>query len=385
MNRFKDCIYLIIGWLATFGWRKAAKAKKILVVRVDEIGDYMLWRPFLKEISQYQAYRDWEIHFCGNKNWQSIFDTLDRELVTRCFWMDKTAFKTKMGYRYRFLRSLFRENYTIVINPTFSRDRRYDDSMVAAAKAKERIGMVANRESLRTYEVGYDRQLYTSLFDHATKPIFEFERNRLFTEFVTYNRCPIPDTRIDLSRLPFLQQELPERYFVIFPGSRSAARIWPTSHFILAANYLFEQFGWTAVIAGTKNDTVYIDAFCKQYHHPHTNMAGKTTLPEMLRLLKDATCLLSVDTGSVHLAAAVGCTVFGIFNGSQYKRFAPYPKGMAANFYAIYPDDVEKELTNAELVQTKYEFMVSVPYASVKAAKVILSMHEHFKETNSNR
>lgn len=383
MNRFKDHIYQVIGWLATLSWRNTTGAKKLLIVRADEIGDYMLWRPFLKEIAQYPAYRNWEIHFCGNKNWQSIFDTLDGELVTRCFWMDKTAFKTKMGYRYRFLHSIFRENYTVVINPTFSRDRRYDDSVVAAAKAKERIGMMANRESLRSYEAGYDRQLYTFLFDHTTKPIFEFERNRLFTEFVTFNRCSVPDTKIDLTRLPPLQQVLPDRYFVIFPGSRSAARIWPTAHFILAADYLFEQFGWTAVIAGTKNDKVYIDAFCKQYRHPYTNMAGKTTLPEMLGLLKDAACLLSVDTGSVHLAAAVGCTVFGIFNGSQYKRFAPYPKEMAANFYAIYPDDVEKELADAELVKTKYEFMVPIPYASVKAAKVILSMHEHFSGVKS--
>jgi hypothetical protein len=100
----------------------------------------------------------------------------------------------------------------------------------------------------------------------------------------------------------------------------------------------------------------------------------------MLSLLKDAQCLLTVDTGSVHLAAAVGCTVFGVFNGSQYGRFAPYPKEVADNVYAIYPDEVEQELKDPELVKQKYEFVVSVPYDSVKPEKMILAIHQHYSE-----
>lgn len=377
MNRVKDFIYTIIGWLASLGWRRSSRVKRILIIRVDEIGDYMLWRPFLKEIATQQAYRGQEIHFCGNKSWQTLFSTFDKGYVTKSFWMDKTRFKKKMSYRYHFLRALYQENYTTVINPTFSRDKRYDDSIVKALRAKERIGMVANRENVRPYEEGYDKGLYTHLFDHPLKPVFEFERNRLFTEFVTLAPCLVQNTRVDELLLPALQQSLPENYFVIFPGSRSAARIWPAAHFALAAHYLFDLYGWTAVIAGTKNDKPYIDAFCEAYTYPYLNLAGTTSLPQMLTLLKNAKCLISVDTGSVHLAAAVGCTVFGIFNGSQYKRFAPYPKEIAANFYTVYPDDVEKELEDESIVRSKYEFVVPVPYSSVKAEKVILSMDVH--------
>jgi ADP-heptose:LPS heptosyltransferase len=168
---------------------------------------------------------------------------------------------------------------------------------------------------------------------------------------------------------------MPEKYFVVFPGSRSKKRIWPAENFVLVANYLFENYGWTAVLAGTRSDKEYTDAFLALYKQPVADLTGKTSLLEMMSVLKSAQCLLSVDTGSVHLAAAVGCTVCGIFNGSQYKRFAPYPPEMISGFHAIYPDDVEIELREERLVRDKYEFVVDVPYQNVKAEKVIQAIY----------
>ncbi len=378
MNRLKGIIYDLLIWLATLGFRKPGVGKKILIVRVDEIGDYMLWHKFLRDIATADAYKNYEIHFCGNQSGKSLFNTFDAEWVSKSCWMDKIRFKKEMGYRYRFLQQVYREGYSIVINPTFSRDKRYDDSIVKAAKAKERIGMLANAESIQAYETGYDKTLYTRLFDHAEKPLFEFYRNRLFTEFVTLTRSSIVDTTIDQNRLPSFPMSLPEKYFIVFPGSRSKTRIWPTDYFVQVSNYLFEQYGWTALICGTKGDAVYTGAFIKQYQNPAIDLTGKTSLIDMLSVFAKAECLLSVDTGSVHLSAAVGCTVFGIFNGSQYKRFAPYPKELAANVYAVYPDDVERELKDEFLVKQKYEFVVRIPYASVKAEKLILAIHQHF-------
>jgi ADP-heptose:LPS heptosyltransferase len=385
MNRLKGIIYEMIGWLATKGRRRSAMNKRLLIVRIDEIGDYMLWRPFLKAIVQSPLYKGYEIHFCGNKSWKSLFDTFDAQFVTESFWMDKISFKKKMSYRYRFLRNIYLQGYETVINPTFSRDKRYDDSIVKAAKADTNIGMEANLESTKEYEKGYDKGLYNPLLSGPEKPGFEFITNSEFahaaTFFQTKDDAFFPsNTRVDATLLPTLSFNLPEKYFVVFPGSRSKTRIWAAENFVRVSNHLFENHGWTAVIAGTNSDKEYTDAFITQYKHSLVDLKGKTSLVQMLSLLKDAQCLLTVDTGSVHLAAAVGCTVFGVFNGSQYGRFAPYPKEVADNVYAIYPDEVEQEVKDPELVKQKYEFVVSVPYDSVKPEKVILAIHQHYSE-----
>jgi len=344
--------------------------KKLLIIRVDEIGDYILWRNFLNEICSAPLYRDHEIHFCGNRSWKQLFEKFDTETVQKSFWIDKIKFKKELRYRFRFLRMIYQQGYDTVINPTFSRDKRYDDSIVKAASAKHRIGMVANMESIQPYEKGYDKGLYTRLFDYPEKPLFEFFRNRLFTSFVTGIPSAVEDTGIPKPLLESFEG-LPQKYVVVFPGSRSATRIWPTEYFIEVASHIFRTQGFTMVVCGAAGDKNYTDAFCKAYPYPFIDLTGKTSLTEMLSVLHQAALLLSVDTGSVHLAAAVGCPVIGVFNGSQYKRFAPYPPKISPHFYACYPDAIEKELADDHLVKRKYEFVISEPYSNVPPEKVI--------------
>ena len=377
LNRLKGILYDCIGLLACSGSRPPS-GLKLLIVKTDEIGDFMLWHNFLQELVSADQFKGHEIHFCGNSSWKSLFETFDNNLVQQCFWLQKVRFKKNMRYRLDFLANIYRQQYTCVINPTFSRDKRNDDAIVKSSKSPKNIGMVANLESVRSYERGYDKGLYTRLFDHPEKPVFEFIRNRLFTEFVTGKKSLVQDTKIDTDKLPPLPAELRGKYFVVFPGSRSKARIWPATNFVTVSKHLFEQYGWTAVVCGGPDDAEYADAFNAAYTNPLVNITGKTSLPQLMTVLKNAQCLLSVDTGSVHLAAATGCTVFGIYNGSQYGRFAPYPASMAPNFYPVYPDNVEAELADASLVKQKYEFVVDVPYSAVTPEKISKQTDLHF-------
>ena len=377
LNRLKGILYDCIGLLACSGSRPPS-GLKLLIVKTDEIGDFMLWHNFLQELVSADQFKGHEIHFCGNSSWKSLFETFDNNLVQQCFWLQKVRFKKNMRYRLDFLANIYRQQYTCVINPTFSRDKRNDDAIVKSSKSPKNIGMVANLESVRSYERGYDKGLYTRLFDHPEKPVFEFIRNLLFTEFVTGRKSLVQDTKIDTNKLPSLPAGLPEKYFVVFPGSRSKARIWPATNFVTVSKHLFEQYGWTAVVCGGPDDAEYADAFNAAYTNPSIDLTGKTSLPQLMTVLKNAQCLLSVDTGSVHLAAATGCTVFGIYNGSQYGRFAPYPASMAPNFYPVYPDNVEAELADASLVKQKYEFVVDVPYSAVTPEKISKQTDLHF-------
>lgn len=370
LNRLKGVLYDLTSLAARAGSRKKT-APRLLIVRIDEIGDYILWRNFLKEIVSAEKFKDHEIHLCGNQSWKSLFNLFDSKLVDEVHWIDKQRFKKDLRYRFSYLRKIFLCHFDVVINPTFSRDLRNDDAIVKAAKAAYAIGMQANAENIKSYQKGYDTRLYDQLFTLQEKPIFEFLRNRLFTEFVTGAASSVPNTQIQADQLPVVEAPLPDKYFVVFPGSRHPSRIWPTGHFVTVSNYLYEQRGYTAVVCGAANDEPYTTAFCDQYRHPFINLSGKTSLPQLLSVLRGAQCLLSVDTGSVHLAAAVGCTVFGIFNGSQYKRFAPYPPAVAANFFAFYPEKVRAAIASSATVPSEYEFVIDIPYASVTTDQLI--------------
>lgn len=370
LNRIKGFLYDIVLLLACMGGRKK-RQKTLLICRTDEIGDYILWRNFLQEITSHYKAQEYQIHFLGNSSWKSIFDLLDFHQIDHQIWVNKNSFKKNLLYRFKLLRQVYRASYHTVINPIFSRDKRNDDAFVKATKANTSIGMKANTESLKPYEIGYDKNLYNQFFDYPKKPVFEFYRNKAFTEFIIGKSSTTINTNISTNLLPIYTENLPINYIVVFPGSRSAKRIWPIENFIQVCNYLYTEYQFTVVLCGSIGDKVYTDKFIQKYNNPLVNLTCKTSLAALLTIFSKAKMLLSVDTGSVHLAAAVNCTVVGIFNGSQYKRFAPYPTELNQHFIAVYPDEIEEELKNEAIVSKQYEFTVDIAYSDVKPIKVI--------------
>jgi ADP-heptose:LPS heptosyltransferase len=53
------------------------------------------------------------------------------------------------------------------------------------------------------------------------------------------------------------------------------------------------------------------------------NLCGKTTLIELLNVLKRFSLLISIDTGTVHMAALVRCPVVCIYTASNPLQWAP--------------------------------------------------------------
>ncbi len=374
-------IYDVVTWLAVLGKRSNndGAGKKLLIIRVDEIGDYMLWRNFIKDlVAQYDNYT---IDFCGNSQFKSIFNTFDNNGFGNVLWLDKKLFSKSLSYRYKFLKYIYSKRYDVVINARYTRERITDDAIVRASCAKQAFGMDGN---VNKNNVKLNNELYTHMLKSEKKPLFDFYRNQLFTEFVTGIPSTAKNTLVPFENLPVYSQSLPTNYFVVFPGARGPQKIWPTSSFIEVANYIYQITGATAVVCGSPGDALYTSSFISAYKNPYIDLTAKTSLAEMLTVLKAARCLVSVDTGSVHLAAAVGCTVFGIFNGSHYKRFGPYPKEIADNFFAIYPDEIEQDIANEEIVKKQYEYLNDLPYSRVSAKKVIekISVNQHFLSSN---
>jgi ADP-heptose:LPS heptosyltransferase len=375
MNRIKGFIYDLITFFASIGSRNRNTTEKVLIIRVDEIGDYLLWRKFIKEIVEASICNQKEVYFVGNAGWKTLFELeFTKNPFTKVYWLNKNLFKTSILYRFRFSRQLFQAHYSIVINPTYSRAKRVDDTLVKAAKASSNYGFVRNNENYLPYEQSYDKNLYNNLLPINQKPVFELNRNKAFTEWITQNKSLISNTYLaDTTSLPEVKTkyQIPENYFVLFPGSRSNKRIWSAENFNFVSNYLYEKYKITVILAGASSDRQYGAAFENNYTHPTINLIGKTSLPETLALLKGAKCSLSVDTGSIHLAASVNCLSFGIFNGSQYGRFSPYPNSVSNKIISIYPASIANEISNNTIVNEKYEHIVTIDYNEVTALQVI--------------
>ena len=374
INKLKGSIYNLINTLTRN--RRSYKSSKALILRVDEIGDYILWRKCMDPILNSKKLENYEVHFAGNQSWKTLFDLEYKGTFQKIIWLDKTKFKKSMIYRYSFLRTIAKENYAIVINPTYSRAKRVDDSIVKAANASNNFGFVRNNENYLSYEQNFDSHLYHNLYKVKNKSSFEFNKNKAFAEWFCEMPLNISSINLDAAVLPFPKiKNLTKSYFIVFPGSRSSARIWSTENFIEVCNYIYEKYQLTALVCGGYGDINYANNFIKNYTHPIIDMTAKTSLPELLNIIKNASCLLSVDTGSIHLAASVGCLTLGIFNGSQYGRFSPYPKDISSNIISFYPKEVLDDINKNAL--SNYELITDISYNDVTSKVVIDYLATH--------
>jgi len=108
------------------------------------------------------------------------------------------------------------------------------------------------------------------------------------------------------------------------PCSRAAGKDWPADRFAATALALQQELNATLHLVGSPADR----ALCQQIADavgPHAiNHAGSTTLIELGSLLQQMNLLITVDSGPMHMAAAISTPTLALFGPTSPKRTGPY-------------------------------------------------------------
>ncbi len=116
-----------------------------------------------------------------------------------------------------------------------------------------------------------------------------------------------------------------QKPFVIFhPWSISrmkAVKEWPEERWVELGGRLL-QAGFEIFITGGKNDQVS-SARLSTHIGAAVSLAGKTSFPELADYLRKAACVISVDTGIMHFAAALHVPLIALFGPTSSKRWGP--------------------------------------------------------------
>ena len=109
------------------------------------------------------------------------------------------------------------------------------------------------------------------------------------------------------------------------PGAGRAVKEWPAAYFAAAAAALAESEDATIVLLGSASDaaaTAGVRAALPRGVRL-IDLAGGAPLVDLAAVLRRLALLVTPDTGPMHLAAAVGTPVVGIFGPSDPVRYAP--------------------------------------------------------------
>lgn len=113
-------------------------------------------------------------------------------------------------------------------------------------------------------------------------------------------------------------------YVVFVPGSAQGDKCWPVKRFAALAKKISSKFDLPILAVGTKSESSIVEAIQNLTDVPVVNLAGQTSLGELVALLKTAKLVVSNDTGPGHIAAALGAHLVMIFGRSNPARVAPY-------------------------------------------------------------
>ncbi|HVT13951.1 MAG TPA: glycosyltransferase family 9 protein [Fimbriimonadaceae bacterium] len=116
-----------------------------------------------------------------------------------------------------------------------------------------------------------------------------------------------------------MRPSVPQDFVVVNPGSAQAAKRWPVAHFAA----LIEEIPMKVVLVGASHETAgdEIMALCKK---KPVNLTGHTTIAELIALIGMAKAHVGGDTGSTHIAAALGVPAIGLYSTTRPARSCPY-------------------------------------------------------------
>jgi heptosyltransferase-2 len=110
------------------------------------------------------------------------------------------------------------------------------------------------------------------------------------------------------------------------PGAEyGPAKRWP--YFGEAAKILAEKHQLNWLIFGTTKERELAEEVAKQIGSAAINLAGKTSLAELIRELQRCQLLLTNDTGTMHLAAHLGVPTVAIFGSTEPALTGPMGEG----------------------------------------------------------
>ncbi|PLX99367.1 MAG: glycosyl transferase [Desulfuromonas sp.] len=178
---------------------------------------------------------------------------------------------------------------------------------------------------------------------HVLDSFLEFPKALGIEEAVLEWNIPIPE-QAEQKAADLLPAD--KKILAINPCTSNRARNWrnwSVENYASIIGHVFEKYGMITVLTGgpSKMEVDYAERIERASRHKPINLVGKTSVKELLAVLKRSDLMISPDTGPAHMANAVGTPVVGLYATSNPYRTGPYNSlDITINKY---PEALDKE------------------------------------------
>ena len=293
--------------------------RRILIIKPSALGDIILSLPALSALKHSfpDARISWLVRpeFAPLLEWHPYISDIilfDRKRLSK-WWCEPESFNT--------LRSLIKQLRAGKFDLVFDFQGLFRTGYFGwVTGCKKRFGPAGTRELAHLFYTDKISQDASSvhLVDYYLKMVATAGAKQLEAEF------KLPEDAGAAEKIDKLlkSQGVSGKYIVLVPGAAQPNKRWPIERFAELAGKIGERFGLLIVATGSQGEREYIEAIGKRV----INLAGKTSVRELVPLMKGASLVVSNDTGPGHIAAALGVPIVMVFGPTNPARVCPYKR-----------------------------------------------------------
>ncbi len=120
----------------------------------------------------------------------------------------------------------------------------------------------------------------------------------------------------------------------IFPGSKRKSRLWWEERFALIADRLAQEKRARIVLIGAERERDLIRNIAKLMKSESVAAIGQDIL-KTAAIIASSSMMISIDSGPMHIAAALGVPVIALFGPGNPVRVGPYEKEAAVIYHRL--------------------------------------------------
>ncbi len=334
--------------------------KKILVIKLDHIGDVILSLPAIKLLRQ--KFPDSHITvLCGP--WaKPVLETVKEINNIICF----NFFHEKSEKGEKFLNSSeLKKLKEILISMNFDLGidlRRFSDTreILNISGARYKAGY-RSKDCCVPLTVSLDGDLLKDVPGQLSKPHISVQLFELILSIPSVNTI---NYKYALSELSF-KEDIPEdiksllldTLFIvaIHPGSGTTMRCWPPSHFASLIDLVAKKYKARILLFGGKEERELIEKIMELslYKDNVISLAGALNLKQFMSVLKHCHIFIGNNSGPGHIAGVLGVPLLIIFSGHVLphewqpygeKSLVIYRDTFCSPCYKLLPEDCPFDL-----------------------------------------
>lgn len=308
----------LVGKIMRYDHTLQREMKRIVVCKFKGMGSIVQATPLLQALRT--RYPNAELIFVSSIENKAILERI--EILDSVLLIDDRSFGKLIGDTFRLLARLIKKKADICIDLEIY--SHFSSIVTTLSLSHDRFGFYLRSN---TYRMG----LYTHMMYFNTKaPIAE-----AYMQFARL--LGVADATPEL--YPLQSSDHPMRtntYWVINPNASDLRyeRRWPATKFIqLIQELLLNYPEIELILIGSKNEHDYVQTISREFQGEDRviDLSGKTSVDELLSLLKHADLVITNDTGPMHLSAALKTNVLALFGPCSPQQY-----GLGSQVKSIY-------------------------------------------------